>query len=246
MSRELQRLMDEVVLREASLRDARSEFEANELEASELAVIEERETKALADLANRIAALDADDPEGAPVEVTPRRRRKSLLAVALLCFAVAAGITLWSAVALRQPGSSATGSISASDAKMLQALLNEGELDVAKGNVAAALAAYDAALEIDSTNSVALTQSGWFYFTTGSEQKNLTLVQKETNRLRQAVSVAPTSPSAHLYYGIAALSTPGNHQLALSEFRRFLKLNPPPVLQLVAKPYLAQLGLSTK
>lgn len=246
MKRELQRLMDEVALREASLRDAQREFEANELDAAQLAIIEERERKALADLADRIAALDVTEEEVPAPQPTTRRRRTSLLVVALLCFAVAAGITLWSAVGVRQPGASATGSISASDAKMLQALLNEGELDVAKGNIAAALAAYDAALEIDPTNSVALTQSGWFYFTTGSDQKNLTLVRRGTDRLRQAVSVAPASPSAHLYYGIAALSTPGNRRLARSEFRRFLALNPPTVLKVVAQPYLTQLGLATK
>jgi len=240
MNREVQRLMDEVTLREASLRDARAEFEANELTAEEFALIEERERKALASLADRIAAA-ASEPES--LTPAPRRRRRSLLTVALLCFALAAGVVLWSSISTRQPGESATGSISASDAKMIANLLNEGEVDIANGNIGGALAAYDSVLLIDKNNAIALTQSGWFYFNVGSSKKNLGYVKKGTERLRQAVSVSPNSPSAHLYYGIAALSTPGNEALAKSEFQTFIKLDPPPALRAVATPYLAQVDL---
>lgn len=240
MNREVQRLMDEVTLREASLRDARTEFEANELTAAEFAVIEERERKALASLADRIASA-ASEPES--LKDSPRRRRRSLLSVALLCFALAAGVVLWSSISTRQPGESATGSISASDAKMIANLLNEGEVDVANGNIGGALAAYDSVLLIDKNNATALTQSGWFYFNVGSSKKNLRFVQKGTARLRQAVSVSPNSPSAHLYYGIAALATPGNEALATSEFRTFIALDPPPALRAVATPYLEQVNL---
>ena len=240
MNREVQRLMDEVKLREASMRDARAEFEANELTAGEFAIIEERERKALASLADRIATV-AREPE--PPTRTPRHRRRSLLGVALLCFALAAGVVLWSSISTRQPGESATGSISASDAKMIANLLSEGEVDIANGNIGGALAAYDSVLLIDQKNATALTQSGWFYFNVGSSQKNLEYVKKGTERLRQAVTVSPNSPSAHLYYGIAALSTPGNEALATSEFQTFVELNPPPALRAVATPYLAQVNL---
>ncbi len=242
MNRDVQRLLDEVMLREASLRDARSEFEANELTASEFAVIEERERTALASLADRIAQL-ATEAAAEPTVPTGRRRRRSLLVTALLCFSLAAGVILWSSVTTRQPGESATGSISASDAKMIANLLNEGEVDVANGNLGGALAAYDSVLLIDANNVTALTQSGWFYFNVGSSKQQLSYVRMGTKRLRRAVTLAPNSPSAHLYYGIAALSTPGNEQLARRQFERFIALNPPPALRAAADPYLRKLNL---
>ena len=242
MNRDVQRLLDEVMLREASLRDARSEFEANELTASEFAVIEERERTALASLADRIAQL-ATEAAAEPTVPTGRRRRRSLLVTALLCFSLAAGVILWSSVTTRQPGGSATGSISASDAKMIANLLNEGEVDVANGNLGGALAAYDSVLLIDANNVTALTQSGWFYFNVGSSKQQLSYVRMGTKRLRRAVTLAPNSPSAHLYYGIAALSTPGNEQLARRQFERFIALNPPPALRAAADPYLRKLNL---
>lgn len=242
MNRDVQRLLDEVTLREASLRDARSEFEANELTAAEFAILEERERTALASLADRIAQL-ATEAATEPAAASGRRRRRSLLVTALLCFALAAGVILWSSVTTRQPGESATGSISASDAKMIANLLNEGEVDVANGNLGGALAAYDSVLLIDANNVTALTQSGWFYFNVGSSKQQLAYVRKGTKRLRLAVSLAPNSPSAHLYYGIAALSTPGNGQLARRQFERFIALNPPPALRSVADPYLRKLNL---
>jgi tetratricopeptide (TPR) repeat protein len=242
VNRDAQRLSDEVMLREASLRDARSEFEANELTATEFAAIEERERTALASLAERIALL-ATEAAAEPTVSTGRRRRRSLLVTALLCFSLAAGAILWSSVTTRQPGESATGSISASDAKMIANLLNEGEVDVANGNLGGALAAYDSVLLIDANNVTALTQSGWFYFNVGSSEQKLPFIRKGINRLRTAVTLAPTSPSAHLYYGIAALSTPGNEQLARRQFERFVTLNPPPALRAVADPYVTKLNL---
>jgi tetratricopeptide (TPR) repeat protein len=114
---------------------------------------------------------------------------------------------------------------------------------VANGNLGGALAAYDSVLLIDANNVTALTQSGWFYFNVGSSKQNLGYVRKGTKRLRMAVSLAPNSPSAHLYYGIAALSTPGNEQLARRQFERFIALAPPPALRSVADPYLLKLNL---
>lgn len=242
MNRDAQRLADEVMLREASLRDARSEFEANELTATEFAAIEERERTALASLTDRMALLAAETTDE-PSVPSGRRRRRSLLVTALLCFSLAAGAILWSSVTTRQPGESATGSISASDAKVIANLLNEGEVDVANGNLGGALAAYDSVLLIDANNVTALTQSGWFYFNVGSSEQKLAYVRMGTKRLRRAVTLAPNSPSAHLYYGIAALSTPGNEQLARRQFERFIALDPPPALRAAADPYVTKLNL---
>ena len=238
MARSRESLLDEISLREASLRDAENEHAAGELSASELDAIATRENSAISELRVALASL-SDIPE----LVAPRRRRRWQLVVALVCFASAAGVLLVSTLTTRQPGDSATGSISASDQTMVRRLLAEGEVDIATGRIAAALAAYDAVLMIDPNNVTALTQSGWFYFSAGSDQQRADYVTKGTERLRRAVSHDPRNPSAQLYYAIAALSTPGNESLARRHMRAFLQLSPSTALLTVAAPYRTQLGL---
>lgn len=237
MARSREFIADEIALREASLADARAEREAGELSPEEFERIATREESALAELRDELA--QTEDVVAAPV----RRRRRWQLVVALLCFAAAAAVTLVSAVGTRQPGDSATGSISTSDQAMLRRLLAEGEVDIANGNIAAALAAYDAVLMIDANNVTALTQSGWFYFSSGSANHDATSVAKGTTRLRQAVGLDPASPAAQLYYAIAALSTPGNREIAMKHMKAFLALKPSNALLTVAAPYRSQLGL---
>lgn len=239
MARSRESLSDEIALREASVADARLEFESGELTSDEFERIANRELAVLEQLREELVRI-----EDARDVTAPRRRRRWQLVVALLCFAAAAGVALVSAVSTRQPGDSATGSISASDQAMVRRLLAEGEVDIANGKIAAALAAYDAVLMIDATNVTALTQSGWFYFTSGSEAKDAASVAKGTTRLRQAVSLDSSSPSAQLYYAIAALSTPGNRGIAKKHMKAFLALKPSNALLSVAAPYRSQLGLS--
>lgn len=238
MARSRNLVLDEIALREASILDATTERDAGELTPDEFDRIVQRESEVLVALRREL-----EDIPGDIVEVAPRRRRRWQLVVALLCFASAAGVTLVSAVGTRQPGDSATGSISASDQAMIRRLLAEGEVDIANGKIAAALAAYDAVLMLDTTNVTALTQSGWFYFSSGSASSNANSVAKGTARLRQAVSLDPSSPSAQLYYAIAALSTPGNRPLARKHMKAFLALKPSNALLNVAAPYRSQLGL---
>lgn len=238
MARSRESLSDEISLREASVADARVEFEKGELSNEEFERISARENAAVATLREEFARADS-----AREETSPRRRRRWQLVVALICFAAAAAVTLVSAVSTRQPGDAATGSISASDQAMMRRLLAEGEVDIANGKIAAALAAYDAVLMIDANNVTALTQSGWFYFTSGSAAKDPASVAKGTTRLRQAVSLDSSSPSAQLYYAIAALSTPGNRGIAKRHMKAFLALKPSNALLSVAAPYRPQLGL---
>jgi tetratricopeptide (TPR) repeat protein len=242
VSKERQRLDDERRLRETSLRDAAAELAAGELSSHEFAVIEQRERAALERVALALAALD-ETPDVVEPRRT-RRRRPVLLAVALASFAVAATVLLVGSLTTRQPGQSATGSISSSDRAMLSRLLAEGEADVANNQITAALAAYDSALLIDAKNVTALTQSGWFYFSAGSATKTYADVARGVRRLRRAIALAPTDPAPRLYYGIAALSTPGNEALARRQFLRFLALSPSAPQRATAQPYLQRLGLA--
>ena len=137
---DVHRLSDEIALRTASLEDARREFESGELTKEQFDAINDREVSAIERVRAELTAL-----ESAPVArdaPTRRVRRTRWLVLALVCFAVVLGAVLYSSLAPRQAGSSGTGSLSLGRAQQIQQLLDEGEADIANGNVVAALSAY--------------------------------------------------------------------------------------------------------
>ncbi len=242
-------LLDEIRLREASLDDARREHASGELADTDFASIVERESAALdlvrAELAT-MASATAPPPATSPASSSnaPRRRRRSRLVVALVCFALAAGVLVWTNLALRQAGQSASGGLSLSQTQRVQQLAIEGEADVASGDAVAALAAYQQILAIEPTNVAALTEAGWLDFTAGSTSKNSSVVARGVSDLREAVTLAPHSPAPRLYYAIVAAATPGNQALAKREFTTFLTLKPSKAQLLIAGPFLRNLGLA--
>ncbi len=239
MKQSAQQLRDEIVLREASLADARRELAAGELTALQAAAIEAREELALRRAREELERL-GDDGVGR----SGRRRRRSLLLLGLGCFVVVIGIVLWSSVALRQAGNSITGNVSLSTQQRVTQLLDEAQTDVADGNEVLALNAYQEVLALSPKNAEALTQVGWLDFSAGSSDTNPALVALGIKDLRLAITDAPRSTAARLYYAIVADSTPHNVALAKSEFRVFLALHPSKAQLAVAAPFLKQLGLS--
>ncbi len=242
-------LLDEIRLREASLDDARRERAAGELADDRLRVdrrARERRTGLVrAQLAALVsAAAHSSATPLSPSSNAPRRRRRSRLVVALVCFALAAGVLVWTNLGLRQAGQSASGGLSLSQTQKVQQLVIEGEADVASGNDVAALAAYEQILAIEPTNVAALTEAGWLDFTAGSASKNTTVVARGVSDLHEAVTLAPRSPAPRLYYAIVAASTPGNQALAKREFATFLTLTPSKAQLLIAGPFLRNLGIA--
>ena len=242
-------LLDEIRLREASLDDARRERAAGELAEIDYASIVERENAALDLVRSELATMASATAQScatpsAHSSNAPRRRRRSRLVVALVCFALAAGVLVWTNLGLRQAGQSASGGLSLSQTQKVQQLVIEGEADVASGNDVAALAAYQQILAIEPTNVAALTEAGWLDFTAGSASKNSTVVARGVSDLHEAVTLAPRSPAPRLYYAIVAASTPGNQALAKRQFATFLTLNPSKAQLLIAGPFLRNLGLA--
>jgi len=245
MSPDAQQWRDEIALREASLADARREVVAGELSGEQFAEIEQRETRALARARAALEAFSIGAPEPSSLPAT-RRRRRSLLIVAFVAFVVALVILLLATLAIRQPGTSGTGSVNLNRSQQEAQLLTEAEADTANGNDTAALAAYQEVLALDATNVTALTEAGWLDFSAGSAASNNALVTLGVSDLHRAIGLAPGEAAPRLYYAIAAASTPGNHALAVREFRVFLTLHPAPAQLAIAAPYLHQLGLSAK
>ena len=180
MKQNAQQLRDEILLREASLADARRELAAGELSALEAASIEAREETALRRAREALAELG---DEGA--RRVGRRRRRSLLWVAVGCFVVVIGIVLWSSLGLRQNGTSITGSVSLGKQQEVTQLLDELEADVANGNVTSALSAYQQVLVLSPKNASALTQMGWLDFSAGSSDTNPALVSSGSRTSRR-------------------------------------------------------------
>ena len=241
--RTTRQLHDEIQLREASLEDAQREHDAGELGNADFANISQRENAAISLARSELATL-AERVFDVPATASRvRRRRQGRLAVALVCFALAAGVLVWANLGLRQAGQSASGGLSLSQTQKVQELALEGEADVATGNAAAALAAYEQILEIQPTNVAALTEAGWLDFSAGSSLRSPAVVSRGVSDLREAVTLAPTSAAPRLYYAIVAEATPGNRGLAIKEFRTFLTLKPSKPQMAIAAPFLRHLGL---
>jgi tetratricopeptide (TPR) repeat protein len=242
MSRDIGRLRDEIALREASLVDAARERDAGDLSNAEFATLSARE-RAKLELAHHELAVLSAAPEASNHPATRRVRRTRWLVVALVSFALALGVVLYSAITPRQAGNSATGSLSLGRAQQITQLLSEAEADVANSNPVAALSAYRQVLALDPANVQALTQSGWLDFSAGSAAHNARIVQLGIRNLEQAIALAPRSAAARLYFAIVADATPGNQNVAKREFAIFLGLSPSPSQLAIAQPFLKKLGL---
>jgi cytochrome c-type biogenesis protein CcmH/NrfG len=234
-------LLDEIALRRASIADAQQEFENGDLSEAELEAVLTRDQLAISKLEQELALAG-----GVVVARPRRRRRRSLLIVGISCLLIAAVGSVFTALSLRQAGSSSTGNLSLSQSQRIKQLSLQAEADLATGNVTAALSAYQIVLSLDARNPEALIQSGWLTFSAASTKKNPEIVARGISLLAKAISVAPLNPAAHLYYGIVAASTTKNQSLAKAQFELFLKLHPSTTQLAIARPFLLKYKLSLK
>jgi hypothetical protein len=241
-------LRDEIRLREASLEDAQREHAAGELSDADFASITHRENAALDHARTSLEELATPLVGTASITSSSndavRTRKRSRLVVAIVCFALVAAVLVWTNLGLRQAGQSASGGLNLSHTQQVQQLSREGEADLASGDAVAALSAYQQILAIEPTNVAALTEAGWLDFTAGSARHNSTVVSRGVSDLREAVTLAPTSPAPRLYYAIVADATPGNTGLATKEFMAFRSLHPSKAQLAIAAPFLRKLGLT--
>ena len=248
MSADRDGLLDELMLRRASIADARAEHAAGELTDEQLATLVQREQGSLLLCEKKLEDLDRHrDAQSSPARTRTRSlrlHRQRYLLVALGSFAVAVVLFLLVVLSPRQPGGSDTGGISATKAHEIVTLLRQGELDQLSQNSAAALQAFNAVLILDAHNVEALTQSGWLTFSAGSASHDVIIVRLGEERIALAVALAPGDPDPRLYFAITAYSTPGNRALAIGQFKIFLQQHPRPALLIIAHPYLVRLGLT--
>jgi tetratricopeptide (TPR) repeat protein len=253
VSAETEALRDEIALRRASIDDARAEFDAGELSGAELSAVVAREEAAIEVAQKRLAESDAAAPDvvegadadaGQPPRRPARRHRRAYLITAVVSFALAAAVAIVLVVQPRQPGSSDTGSVSATVRQQVVRLLSQAEIDEALGRSSSALEAFNQALALDPRNVEALTQAGWLTFSAGSAAKDVAVVRRGEDLLARAVVLAPRDPAPRMYYAIAAASIPGSRAMATAQFRIFLTLRPSAQLLALARPWLLELKLA--
>ena len=226
-------LTDERDFLRRSLADADREREAGDLSDEDHTVLVARDRSRLAEVEDELAALDAAAPvtsDAAPPERTPveaERRPMALwrkVGIVASCLLIAAGgvILVVHFVQARQPGQASSGSVTVSQAQLIEQQLAQASTLNNKGSTKAALVLYDTVLSEDPSNPVALAAAGFLQWNVGSSAHVASLVRVGRAEIETAVKDSPTYYQAHLFYGLVLENQDHNHAAAVTQFNDFL------------------------
>lgn len=153
----------------------------------------------------------------APVPDRRRRGRNAVVwAAAIVVVGAAAGV-----VVARSSGSrGADGSVTGEIRVTARELIFEAQQRLGNGDMDAAVAAYDEALELQPSNVEALTYRGWLTSRRGDRSAAVAY-------LDDAIAVDPDYPDAHLFRAIVALEE-GDWAHADRQLTVYDSLDPPP------------------
>jgi hypothetical protein len=129
--------------------------------------------------------------------------RRSLIAVGVVCLLLAVGLLAAELAGVRLPGESATGSVSLPRATQIRDDLAAASLFANSGRQAEAVGLYDAVLELDPRQPVALADRGWLERLAGLKAHSHKAVLIGDASIALAVAVAPGYPDAHAYDAVA-------------------------------------------
>jgi tetratricopeptide (TPR) repeat protein len=226
-------LADEREFLRRSLDDAEREHEAGDLSDEDHAVLVARDAARLAEVEAELAALGPEPAAAAsPVDPSPERRplplwRRVGIVVACLLIATGAGILVVHFVQSRQPGQSSSGSVSLSQAQLIEQQLQQALALNNKGNTKGALELYNKVLSEDPSNPVALADAGYLQWNVGSAAHVAALVRIGRAEIETAVKDSPTYSQGHLFYGLVLENQDHNHAAAVAQFNDFLADGPP-------------------
>ena len=210
-----------------SIRDLDAEYAAGD--------ITEDDYRRLRDdyVARAAAAIRGDDAPSAPV-AGPRARRWLLPAALALAVAAGAGWAVARSADQRLSGDAATGSIELTGGDRI----TRAQELVSEGRAVEALKLYDAVLDDDPENPVALAQRGWLL-------AQAELVDEGLASIDRAIAADPSYPDAHFFRGMVLWRAKGDTTGASESFRAVLASDPPPAVRQAATAALQQLGQST-
>ena len=151
------------------------------------------------------------------------------LGIVASCLLIAAGAVILVAhfVQARQPGQASSGSVTVSQAQLIEQQLAQASTLNQKGSTKAALVLYDKVLSEDPSNPTALAYAGFLQWNVGSTAHVASLIRIGRAEIETAVKDSPTYYQAHLFYGLVLENQDHNHAAAVAQFNDFLADDPP-------------------
>ena len=227
-------LTDEREFLRRSLDDADREHDAGDLSDEDHAVLVARDSTRLAEVEAELAALDPEPTAAEPPQPAgvPERRPLPLwrrIGIAAACLLIAAGavILVVHFVQARQPGQASSGSVSLSQAQLIEQQLQQALALNNDGNTKEALELYDRVLSEDPSNPAALAYAGYLQWNVGSSAHVAALVKIGRAEIETSVRDSPSYYQGHLFYGLVLENQDHNDAAAVTQFNDFLADDPP-------------------
>jgi tetratricopeptide (TPR) repeat protein len=234
-------LTDEREFLQRSLADADREHEAGDLSTEDHAVLVARDSARLAEVKEELAALEAAALLAATTPSTRPAREESTqperapmpwwrrLGIVGACLFIAAGcvILVVHFVQARAPGQASSGSVTVSQAQLIEQQLQQADSLNQQGSSKAALVLYDKVLSEDPSNPHALAYAGFLQWNVGSTASVTSLTKIGRSEIETAIRDSPNYGQAHLFYGLVLENQDHNHAAAVTQFNDFLHDAPP-------------------
>jgi tetratricopeptide (TPR) repeat protein len=242
-------LTDEREFLQRSLNDADREREAGDLSSEDHALLVARDRSRLAEVEGELAALDTATSDAATSDAAtsdaalagrtgraqptqserapmPLWRRVGIVASCLL---IAAGgvILVTHFVQARQPGQASSGSVTVSQAQLIEQQLGQANTLDQQGSNKAALELYNKILSEDPSNPAALAYAGFLQWNVGRTSEVASLVRIGRAEIETAVKDSPNYFQGHLFYGLVLENQDHNDVAAVAQFNDFLAAGPP-------------------
>jgi hypothetical protein len=231
-------LTDEREFLQRSLADADREREAGDLSVEDHALLVGRDRNRLAEVEAELAALDAT---AATSKAAHRGRARSTpaerppmslwrrLGVVGSCLLIAVGLVILVVhfVQARQPGQASSGSVTVSQAQLIEQQLQQADALNQQGSTKSALVLYDKVLSVDPSNPHALAYAGFLQWNVGSTASVPSLRRVGRAEIQTAIRNNPSYGQAHLFYGLVLENQDHNHAAAVAQFDDFLNDAPP-------------------
>jgi tetratricopeptide (TPR) repeat protein len=236
-------LSDEREFLQRSLADADRERDAGDLSSEDHALLVARDRARLVEVEGALAALDSgssdtadsnsSDSDGIDSESRqPERPPMPLwrrLGIVGACLLIAAGavILVTHFVQSRQPGQASSGSVTLSQAQLIEQQLNQANTLNQEGSNKAALELYNKVLSEDPSNPAALAYAGFLQWNVGTTAHVASLTRIGRAEIETAVRDSPSYFQAHLFYGLVLANEDHDDTAAVAQFGDFLADGPP-------------------
>jgi hypothetical protein len=171
----------------------------------------------------RVARTRAAQTERAPM---PLWRKLGLLGS---CLFIALGLVILVVhfMQARQPGQASSGSVTVSQAQLIEQDLQQADTLNQQGSTKAALVLYNKVLSEDPSNPHALAYAGFLQWNVGSTANVPSLMRVGRAEIETAIRNNPSYGQAHLFYGLVLQNQDHNHAAAVAQFDQFLNDAPP-------------------